>query len=453
MIARLEDQPAWLDFAWAELGQRERPGTASNPRIEDYIRSTGYPSAADDATPWCAAFVGACLGKAGMQGTRSLLARSYLDWGIAAETPRTGAVAVLSRGADPALGHVGFVVGLSGDRIVLLGGNQSDAVSVEAFDRSRLLGLRWPPPLDERGSADSAVGPASGVPDDEAFVWSLPRILDLEGGYTDDPYDPGGPTNKGVTLATWASFKGAALTARTRDRLTAELQSISDEDVAAIYRARYWQPAHCAAMPRALAHFHFDASVNQGVGTAARMLQEALAVEIDGEIGPITLRAASRIESVAVLDRYAAIRRRRYRGLTHFWRFGRGWLARVDTALAQALELAAPPSSPLQPHEETTTMPDSTPPAISPSTSATDIKWWGSSITIWGALVTAATTVLPVVLSVFGLDIPAVLIGQLGSNLTTVVQAVGGLVGTVMTIAGRARASAPLSRRPLSLRV
>ncbi|MGE0701628.1 MAG: hypothetical protein AB7O57_21205 [Hyphomicrobiaceae bacterium] len=98
-------------------------------------------------------------------------------------------------------------------------------------------------------------------------------------------------------------------------------------------------------------------------------------------------------------------------------------------------------------------MPDSTPPAISPSTSATDIKWWGSSITIWGALVTAATTVLPVVLSVFGLDIPAVLIGQLGSNLTTVVQAVGGLVGTVMTIAGRARASAPLSRRPLSLRV
>ena len=96
-------------------------------------------------------------------------------------------------------------------------------------------------------------------------------------------------------------------------------------------------------------------------------------------------------------------------------------------------------------------MPDTSPsPLPSPSV---DAKWWGNSLTIWGTLITAASTVAPTVLAVFGIDIPSSLIDQLGTDVVTLAQALGGLVGTVMTIVGRTRAALPLARRPMSLRL
>jgi len=447
-------QPPWLVHAWAELGQREIAGPRSNPRIVDYIRRSGHPSLADDSTAWCAAFVGACLERAGISGTGSLMARSYLDWGLATVEPEPGTIAVLSRGPDPRFGHVGFVVGLTEANVILLGGNQSDAVTVEAFPLGRLLALRRP---------SEQSNPRPLVSDTAAFEWSLARTLEFEGGYTDDPFDPGGPTNKGITLATLAAFKGEVLDRASRERLKAELRTLPDATVARIYRDRYWRPARCADLPAGLAHFHFDASVNQGVGGAARMLQAALGVTVDGAIGPLTLGAAARLPVAVTLARYAEVRRARYRSLQHFWRFGRGWLSRVETALAQAQRLAAadmsdpalqsqpqhtPPSKPLT---ETTTMPDTD--SAMRSAGEAEAKWWGSSLTIWGTLVTAVSTVAPAILAAFGLDVPGALIERLGTDILTVAQAVGGLVGTVMTIIGRSRAVLPLVRRPLSLRV
>jgi uncharacterized protein (TIGR02594 family) len=448
-------QPAWLDHAWAELGQSEVSGSASNARIADYIHRVGHPDVADDATPWCAAFVGACLDRAGISGTGSLLARSFLSWRVEADEPRLGAIAVLSRGADPTLGHVGFLVGTTGDRLLLLGGNQSDSVSVEGFARGRLLGLRLPAAAVTK-SASLASSGASG------FAWSLARILEFEGGYTDDPFDPGGPTNKGVTLAVYAAFRKVRLDNQSREPLKADFRRISDADVRRIYEERYWRPARCPDLPSPIAHFHFDCAVNQGVGGATRMLQAALGVAVDGEIGPLTLTAAATRPALTTLERYADIRRARYRRLKHFWRFGRGWLARVDNALAQAASLAgaeaqdraepvAPRPATINPEaKEPQTMPDtSSSPLSSPSV---DAKWWGNSLTIWGTLITAASTVAPTVLAVFGIDIPSSLIEQLGTDVVTVAQALGGLVGTVMTIVGRTRAALPLARRPMSLR-
>src|SRR5438128_1847520 len=139
------DQPRWLELAWADLGVAEGPGDANNPRVVRYYADAGHPEVRADEVAWCAAFVGACLERAGVACTRSLMARSYLDWGQALNDPRTGAVAVLSRGGDPSLGHVGFLIGLTASDVVLLAGNQGDAVSVQAFPRARLVGLRWPP--------------------------------------------------------------------------------------------------------------------------------------------------------------------------------------------------------------------------------------------------------------------------------------------------------------------
>lgn len=451
-------QPPWLAHAWAELGQREIAGAASNPRIAGYIRRVGHPGLARDETAWCAAFVGACLEGAGLASTRSLMARSYLAWGEPASRPEPGAIAVLSRGSDPALGHVGFLVGETERHVILLGGNQSDAVTVEAFDRSRLLGLRKPAAGSPERPVPDVARPA-GLDGDDRFAWSLARILEFEGGYGEDPFDPGGPTNKGITLATYARELGEDVTADSRGRLKAGLEAIPDDLVRRIYARRYWQPAHCPDLPPPLAHFHFDAAVNQGVGGAARMLQQALGVTVDGEIGPLTLAAARTASPREILTRYVDIRRNRYRALSHFWRFGRGWLARVDRAYEQSVALLAsntPVSVAPPPNEGSSDMPDATFPrtdAVSPRPIEPEPKWWGSSLTIWGALLTAATTVAPALFSVLGLDLPPDLMQRLGRDLVTVLQAIGGLVGTLMTIAGRVRARSPLERRPIALRL
>jgi uncharacterized protein (TIGR02594 family) len=443
-------QPPWLACAWAELGQREVSGAADNERITALFRDAGAPAYADEV-PWCAAFVGACLQRAGVAGTRSLMARSYLQWGEQIADGRIGAIAVLSRGSDPSAGHVGFLLGESGTRIYLLGGNQGDAVSVTAFPKARLLGLRWPAHTEQA----AAPAPVSQTPEATLFERALAHVLEMEGGFTDDPYDPGGPTNRGITLAVYAAWKGVAADAA----LTDALKRISDADVRAIYSARYWQPAACAELAPALAFFHFDAAVNHGVTGAIRLLQQAVGTGVDGEIGPLTRAAIARLPLADALHAYADARRRRYRALPHYWRFGRGWLRRVDVTRARALPIAvaAPAADPSPQREGASDMAQETTPATPAAPAETrpagSAKWWGSSVTIWGAIITALSTVLPALGPALGIDITGDLVRELGDQLVVLVQAVGGLIGTVLTIYGRMRASQPLSKRDVTLQM
>ncbi len=199
-------------------------------------------------------------------------------------------------------------------------------------------------------------------------------------------------------------------------------------------------------MAPALAFFHFDAAVNHGVVGAIRLLQRAVGTDVDGEIGPLTLCAIARMPLQGALHAYADARRARYRALPHFWRFGRGWLARVDATLARALDLAA--ASPAAPATQEKGTPDM------PASSTTPVtKWWGNSVTIWGALITALSTVLPALGPVIGIDITGDLVREAGSQIVETVQAIGGLIGTAMTIYGRVRASAPLERRDLTVKL
>jgi len=80
-------------------------------------------------------------------------------------------------------------------------------------------------------------------------------------------------------------------------------------------------------------------------------------------------------------------------------------------------------------------------------------KWWGQSLTIWGTLITALSTVLPVLGPALGLDLTPELIRQLGDNVVHLAQAAGGIVGTTLAIWGRIRASAAIERRPFTLRM
>lgn len=474
-------QSPWLSEAWRLYAIREKRGKADNKDIMALYRDVGHPGIAHDETPWCAAFLGACLERAGLRSTRSLMARSYALWGKAIDQPRLGAIVVLSRGPDPVFGHVGFWLGATSKKIFLLGGNQSDAVSVAAFDKDRLVALRWPDGESGNDACEDDIctsaadrGPSlEGKPD---FARALTHILEMEGGYSEDPYDPGGPTNFGITLKVFAGWKGARLTAANRLRLKAELKKISQSDVAAIYRKNYWQRAECALFSPGLALMHFDCAVNQGVSRAIRFLQTAVGTDVDGEIGPLTLGAARHMPAATALANYADVRRRHYRSLHHYWRFGRGWLRRVARTLALAQELEAAggerrfETSPPPSHQDAASsfQQGAAPPSATPSDYETQVKeadmptrqpmpgkgkWWGHSMTIWGVVITTLSTVLPTLGPAIGVDVTPDLVKDAGNQLVTTVQAISALIGTLMTIYGRARATKPLAQRAVSLHI
>lgn len=132
-----------LEIARAELGTKEIPGAGHNPRILEYHQTTQLQALRDEV-PWCSAFVNWCLAQAGIEGTGSPMARSFLGWGAPLDHPLPGCVVVLKRGRAP-FGHVAFFVRwVKPGLIEVLGGNQSDEVRLSVYRDSDVLGYRRP---------------------------------------------------------------------------------------------------------------------------------------------------------------------------------------------------------------------------------------------------------------------------------------------------------------------
>lgn len=129
------------EIAKAEIGTKEKPGPQHNKRIIEYHATTTLKATADEVS-WCSSFVNWCVTQAGLKGTNSAAARSWLKWGTPVETPREGDIVVFSRGSNPQSGHVGFYVERVGDVIKVLGGNQSDQVKISNYPVGSLLGYR-----------------------------------------------------------------------------------------------------------------------------------------------------------------------------------------------------------------------------------------------------------------------------------------------------------------------
>lgn len=130
----------WLKVARQELGVKEVDGSGNNPRIQAYHATTTVGSRSD-SVPWCSSFVNFCVEQSGLAGTKSALARSWTSWGRDTPSLIPGCIVVLERGKPPG-GHVGFYVGMDGKYVRLLGGNQSDSVSVAGFDPAQIIARR-----------------------------------------------------------------------------------------------------------------------------------------------------------------------------------------------------------------------------------------------------------------------------------------------------------------------
>jgi uncharacterized protein (TIGR02594 family) len=135
-------EPKWLAHARTYLGTAEIPGKATAPVIARWLREL-KSWWSDDEMPWCGTFVGAVFKETDIVPAKHWYrAKDWLNWGVRLDEPALGCVVVYERSGG---GHVGFVVGQDAfGRIVTLGGNQGNRVSIAPFDPLRVLGYRWP---------------------------------------------------------------------------------------------------------------------------------------------------------------------------------------------------------------------------------------------------------------------------------------------------------------------
>lgn len=162
------------------------------------------------------------------------------------------------------------------------------------------------------------------------FPACLDFTLRAEGGWSNNPADPGGATMKGVTLRTFQHFYPGS-TAN-------QLRAITPVQLAKIYSEGYWKPVHGDALPSGVDLVAFDFGVNAGPGRSVIMLQDAVGAHADGVIGPKTLAAIQATKPLSIINSMIEAQRAYYRSLSAFSTFGKGWLARtqqrLDTALA-----------------------------------------------------------------------------------------------------------------------
>jgi lysozyme family protein len=152
-----------------------------------------------------------------------------------------------------------------------------------------------------------------------AGVWdqAIEFVLKEEGGYVNDPVDPGGETNWGIAK---------------RYHFDIDIKNLKREQAIDIYRREYWDECRCDELPPAMAVSVFDCAVNQGTTKAKRLLQISVGANVDGFIGPKTVAAAHKAGRDGVV-RFLASRLMEYArimletpGKT---RFGLGWMRRV----------------------------------------------------------------------------------------------------------------------------
>lgn len=171
-----------------------------------------------------------------------------------------------------------------------------------------------------------------------SFDVFFPTLLGFEGGFVNDPADPGGATNKGITLRTFGTCANQLLGIQPT---LENLKALTNEQAGRIYKALYWDKVKGDEIDQQeLANIVFDFYVNAGAN-ATKLLQTVLnalganpSLTVDGLIGPGTVQALQGADQKEVYRRYKQGRIDYYQGLAakqpSLEKFLRGWLNRVN---------------------------------------------------------------------------------------------------------------------------
>ncbi|MBS0536869.1 MAG: glycoside hydrolase family 108 protein [Proteobacteria bacterium] len=170
------------------------------------------------------------------------------------------------------------------------------------------------------------------------FDRALACLLKHEGGYTNHPSDPGGPTNFGITIADYRKFV-------KRDATAADVKAMRVEQAKVIYRARYWDALACDDLPAGVDYAVFDYGVNSGIGRSGKVLRRLLGLaDATHGVTDDVIAAARATDASRLVEAICDERLRFLKSLKTWGVFGNGWGRRVAEVKAAALAMASPPA-------------------------------------------------------------------------------------------------------------
>ena len=153
------------------------------------------------------------------------------------------------------------------------------------------------------------------------FDQAFDRLISNEGGYVNNPNDPGGETQWGISKRSYPNL---------------DIRSLTRDQAKVIYNTDFWLRGQMDKIDPAIAFQVFDAAVNHGIETAVRMLQTAADCAPDGHIGPITLGVVTSKPVPIMLMRFIAARIHFWTKLSTWATFGKGWANRAADDLLYA---------------------------------------------------------------------------------------------------------------------
>jgi lysozyme family protein len=166
------------------------------------------------------------------------------------------------------------------------------------------------------------------------FDTCLAREMVYEGGYSNNPKDPGGPTMKGVTQRVYNTFRAK------NGQPVAAVSKINDNEVQQIYKSMYWDKIDGDTLADGVDFCIFDAAVNSGVGGATSWAQGALGIEVDGNFGQKTMDALTQADPEDFIRKFCSHRLGSLQRLRTWSDFGKGWSARISNVQKISLSMA-----------------------------------------------------------------------------------------------------------------
>lgn len=173
---------------------------------------------------------------------------------------------------------------------------------------------------------------------------ALRRLLLHEGGYTNHPSDPGGPTNFGITIYDYRKYVKP-------NAIAADVKAMTLDEAKTIYRAKYWDAQRCDDLPAGVDYAIFDYGVNSGIGRSGKVLRRCLNLADNTSVVSDAVIAAANVANAKVLAAAICDERLRFLQSLRTWDvFGKGWGRRVaevrEVAMAMAGVVARPVTAP-----------------------------------------------------------------------------------------------------------
>ena len=149
---------------------------------------------------------------------------------------------------------------------------------------------------------------------DECFV----RLMGNEGGYSNNPKDPGGETNWGISKRSYPEM---------------DIKNLTQDAAKAIYKRDFWDKCRCDELYAVLAFALFDCAVNSGCGQAVKLLQQTIGVDDDGVFGRVTMRCVNDEDATLLAAKYLGSRLQFMTNLRPWDTFSKGWALRIAEQL------------------------------------------------------------------------------------------------------------------------